>query len=290
MIDVWRMVHVRNEWLPETRRAKVEYKFIPSTPKASSMEKEHRDAIAKEFETCIDNTITRLKGEDTHRPFHRALLSDAAIFWSRFERSFSSSFGQRVIEKVSKIVALAGGATKAENQRKTEVQLTHWQLSAIDAHIRALREGTLNRRPNWGMDLEHVKTMSGDLSAEKLAVTVTSDMWWVKGGIDHFMSIKTVKPNIDQTAQAKRDLLKLAVANSDSCVFFGLYYNPYGEDRANYNWTPPMGVFDFHKDPVVLIGRDYWETVGGVGTYDEIIQIAEKVGEKTRPRIEKLEP
>jgi len=36
---------------------------------------------------------------------------------------------------------------------------------------------------------------------------IISDLWWFKDGINHYMSIKTVKPNIDQTAVAKQDLL-----------------------------------------------------------------------------------
>ena len=49
--------------------------------------------IANEFRDCIANTVRRIAGEDTHRPFHAALLSEEALFWSRFERSFSTSFG-----------------------------------------------------------------------------------------------------------------------------------------------------------------------------------------------------
>ena len=102
------------------------------------------------------------------------------------------------------------------------------------------------------------------------------------------MSIKTVKPNIDQTAEAKRDLLKLKINDPEAQVYFGLYYNPYGENKADYAWAPPKGVFDFRNDSVVLIGRDYWDTLGGSGTYDEVLQIAQEVGVRTRHRIDQL--
>ena len=71
-------------------------------------------------------------------------------------------------------------------------------------------------------------------------------------------------------------------------VYFGLYYNPYGEHRADYAWTPPKGVFDLAQDEVVLIGRDYLDTLGGVGTYDVVLEIARQVGRETRPLIEAL--
>ena len=47
-----------------------------------------------------------------------------------------------------------------------------------------------------------------------------------------------------------------------------------------------MGVFDFHRDPVVLIGRDYWDTLGGAGTYDQVLNIAQAVGVRTRKQID----
>jgi len=72
------------------------------------MEARYRAIIADEFRNCVLNTIRRLDNAETNRPFHAALLSDEALFWSRFERSFSTSFGQRVIEEISKVVALAG--------------------------------------------------------------------------------------------------------------------------------------------------------------------------------------
>lgn len=250
------------------------------------MQQRYSDAIAKEFLECITSTIRRLGNVESHRPFHTSLLSNDALFWSRFERSFSTSFGQRVIEKISRLAALSGGATDAGNQRPTIVNLTIGQLSAIDHHIALMRNGQLGRKANWLADLASVRDIPivGPTSPHR----VISDLWWVKDGIDHFMSIKTVKPNIDQTAEAKRDLLKLALHSPEARVYYGLYYNPYGMARSAYNHTPPMGIFDFHRDPVILIGKDYWETLGGVGFYEELLAICEEVGQETRGLLNNL--
>lgn len=245
----------------------------------------YREQIAREFEDCITRTIARLDNSDTHRPFHSALLSEQALFWSRFERSFSTSFGQRAIERISRLVALAGGATEAGNQKETYVSLSRGQLAAIDAHVALLRDRGLGRPPNWDLDLTAAQYQVAEVTEER---RVISDLWWVKGGKNHYMSIKTVKPNIDQTAEAKRDLLKLKINDPAAEVYFGLYYNPYGENKSDYAWTPPMGVFDFRNDQVVLIGRGYWDTLGGVGAYDQVLEIAEEVGTRTRAQIDTL--
>ncbi|MCR5540672.1 MAG: TdeIII family type II restriction endonuclease [Ruminococcus sp.] len=78
------------------------------------MDQYYIDLIANEYRNCVHNTIDRIyQKEQTYRPFHSALLSDDVIFWSGFERSFSTSFGQRVVEELAKIVALANGAEQA---------------------------------------------------------------------------------------------------------------------------------------------------------------------------------
>jgi hypothetical protein len=245
-----------------------------------------RRQIAQEFETCVTNTISRLDNEETHRPFHAALLSKDALFWSRFERSFSTSFGQGVIERISKLAAQAGGATQASNQKSTTVRLSAAQLEAIENHIVSLRGRNRARRSSWPADLDSIR--SAGSAGETRELRVISDLWWVTGGVNHYMSIKTVKPNIDQTAEAKRDLLKLKLNDPDCGVYFGLYYNPYGDRREDYNWAPPMGVFDFRRDEVVLIGKDYWDTLGGQGFYDELLAVAEEAGTRTRVQVNAL--
>lgn len=242
--------------------------------------------IEMELRACVENTIQRLEEQDTHRPFHSALLSETALFWSRFERSFSTSFGQRVIEQISKAAAISGGADQAQTQRPTIVSLSLAQLEAIENHIRGLRNRDSGRTAAWERDIQGLAAVLP--SADKQELRVISDLWWQRDGVDHFMSIKTVKPNIDQTAEAKRDLLKLKLAYPNAKVYYGLYYNPYGERRADYAWSPPKRLFNFASDETVLIGKDYWDTLGGEGFYEELLAVAARVGNDTRRRIEEL--
>lgn len=250
------------------------------------MDKNCQTFIENELKSCVTRTIERLDAEDTYRPFHRALLSETALFWSRFERSFSTSFGQRVIEKISKSAAIAGGASNAENQVETTIKLYESQLNSIENHIVNLRNTNSGVTPDWDSEIHNLSSIPSE--GNLIELRVISDLWWKKDGVDHYLSIKTVKPNIDQTAEAKRDLLKLKLANPNAKVFFGLYYNPYGEDRTKYSWSPPKNIFNFNTDSCVLIGKDYWDTLGGNGFYEELIMLSEKVGIDTRSEIELL--
>jgi hypothetical protein len=152
--------------------------------------------------------------------------------------------------------------------------------------MNSLRTNRGRNRDNWNSVINDISRV--DYTGKYVTHRIISDLWWFKNGIAHYMSIKTVKPNIDQTAAAKQDLLRLALSDFSCEVYFGLAYNPYGEDSSSYAHNPPMGIFDFHNDEVVLIGRDYWDTLGGRGCYEDILEIAKNVGEETRLILEKL--
>ncbi len=243
----------------------------------------YRKLIADEYRNCVNNTIGRIADEPTYRPFHTALLSEEAIFWSRFERSFSTSFGQRVIEELARLVALANGAEASERQRITLINIDTAYVEAISSHIQSLRAG---HRKTWNDTLSEINAVTP--SGRTRQIRVISDLWWKKNGTDNYISLKTVKPNIDQTAVAKEDCLHLKIANPSCNAYFGLPYNPYGEQKGDYAFNPPMGIFDFRHDPVVLIGKEMWDTIGGDGCYEEILDIAREVGRETRDTVTRI--
>ncbi len=251
------------------------------------MDARYRRLIENEFRHCVDGTIQRIsQNEQTYRPFHTALLSEDVIFWSAFERSFSTSFGQRVIEEIAKLVALSNGADAADRQKETYITIDEAKDEAIHNHIQELRSSKGRVLRPWQNILNDIRRIPE--TGRNRQVRIISDLWWRKDGIDNFISLKTVKPNIDQTAVAKEDCLHLSVAIPTCNAYFGLPYNPYGEDRTDYDFKPPMGIFDFRRDPVVLIGRDMWDTIGGPGCYEDLIDIADKVGRETKDKIRRI--
>ena len=113
------------------------------------MNPEYRNQIKTEFESCVTRTIARIKnGKETFRPFHSALLTDEVIFWSRFERSFSTSFGQRVVEEIARILALSNQAEDAQRQKVTEIILDEALVHAVDRHIQLVRDNK-NTLTSW---------------------------------------------------------------------------------------------------------------------------------------------
>ncbi|WP_321368415.1 TdeIII family type II restriction endonuclease [uncultured Draconibacterium sp.] len=243
------------------------------------MKKETEDKIRKILTDCVDGALKRTQKNRTHRPFHEYLLTKELVNASAFERSFSTSFGQGPIEEISRLVALDSGY-EVVRQKDIHVNVYKGAIDEVERICSSLRDG--EKSPNWEKEEARVLAYGkGDTEVRR----VISDLWIKKNNIETFISIKTVKPNLDQTEKAKRDMLLLKAHNPNFKTYFGLFYNPGGENREDYNWTIPFKIFNMHTDDVVLIGKDYWNKLGDENTYSDLLQIFDKVGEDTRSKI-----
>lgn len=232
----------------------------------------------------IKETLKRVKKNlvSDRKPFHKALLNDEIIKLSSFERSFSTSFGQKYVEAISKLI-VEDTTKNVDRGRKTKISVFQGasdQINTIMADLRSNRT-----KPNWDRELL-------DIAAHNKGTTilreVISDLWFERDGKQHFFSIKTVQPNLDQTSIAKLDMLLLKAHDPAFEVFFGLYYNPTGDSQAQYNIGPPNKYFNMKTDKCVLIGVDYWDFLGGAGTYSRLLQLFDEVGKTTIDEVKKI--
>jgi hypothetical protein len=69
-------------------------------------------------------------------------------------------------------------------------------------------------------------------------------------------------------------------------AYYALPYNPYGT-RENYSWSFPARWFNMKKDNAVLIGDEFWDFIGGKGTYQLFIEEINKLGKAYKDRIYK---
>lgn len=244
------------------------------------MKNETRERIKGILRECVAGALKRtragIKNEKSPKPFHSALLTEQIVRVSSFERSFSTSFGQGPIEKISEIVATDNGF-EASRQKESHLNLFKGAVDEIERICSALRSG--HQQPNWHKEIQ---TLTAFTKGDTVIRRVISDLWLRKAGKDYFISIKTVKPNLDQSEIAKKGMLLLKADNPHHNVYFALYYNPHGTSRSDYNHSFPMKIFDMHKDECVLIGKDYWDFLGGEGAYEKILDVFSEVGEETR--------
>lgn len=220
-------------------------------------------------------------------PFGYRLVPLEVWKGSKFERSFVTSLGQGIFEQIAKIIAEGTGA-EAINQYTRTVKLNTWQVEYIDSVLEKQRK---NRGENKNTalksikeEVEKLKNLDTDRYQE---VKVLVDLWIKRpDGSEEFYSLKTVKPNLDQTEKAKKEMLRLMAAE-DVKAFFALPYDPSGEGKIYKDiHSIPYKLFDMDKDEFVLIGKAFWNQIGeDDNTYNELLDIFNKVGEVYREKI-----
>jgi hypothetical protein len=53
-------------------------------------------------------------------------------------------------------------------------------------------------------------------------------------------------------------------------------YNPYGSAKASYKHSFALQYLDI--DHQLLLGEEFWSYIGGVNTFDQLLEIYQEVG------------
>lgn len=219
--------------------------------------------------------------ESMNKPFHFALAPELVWKGSKFERSLVTSMGQIGWEQIARVIA-AGYHGHAENGKAIIGQTYSGRLNQIHNILDQLEH---RRRPDWDVELEEILSIEeGDMEE----VHVTADLYIHNERTNQFIycEIKSPKPNSDQTKVSKEKMLKIKAMHPEANhnVYYALPFNPYGR-REDYAHPHPKRWFDMINDEVVLIGKEFWDLMGGEGTYEELIDLFREVGQEYLPRI-----
>jgi len=221
------------------------------------------------------------------KPLYAALVPDEIFKGSHFERRFVTPFGS-VWEKLAEVAAQEGlghgikahtiqGTVKAERLRR---------ITEILNNLEHPKKGKERIKPDWNKELSYILKGAG----ENIPVTVVCDVYAkdTTNNKKYAFELKAPLPNSDQTKVSKEKLLKLYSMQPLQIddAYFALPYNPYGS-RKDYAWSFPGRWFDMKEDEVVLIGNDFWEKIGGLGTYQAFISAINEIGKEYRDRIYK---
>lgn len=234
-----------------------------------------KDVISKMMDRVMDRVlITDPFIKENHRankPLYAALVPDEIFKGSHFERRFVTPFGL-VWEKLAQVVALEAygncqmghtisGTVGQESLRRIQEVLNKLEHS----------KGKNKVKPNWNEELQYIQEGSGN----QIPVSVVCDIFIQneENGKRYAFELKAPLPNSDQTKVSKEKLFKLLAMEPKlvDYAYFALPYNPYSQ-KENYKWDFPMRWFNMHKDESVLIGDEFWDLIGGEGTYNNFIQ------------------
>jgi hypothetical protein len=222
-------------------------------------------------------------------PFGLAVVPVEVWKGAKFERSFVTILGQGIFEQLGKIIAEGTGAF-AENQYDKQIHINTFKSDTIESIIRnqraRLRRGEVRPTPNLTEEITRLSALENDRYED---LVVKSDLYIRRtDGQEEYYSFKTVKPNLDQTAEAKKNLLLLRIGDPNCKSYFALPYNPAGEGNRyrGAGHTIPNKLFDMDDDEYVLIGSALWNQIGANNnTYSELLEIFQEVGQISSPRI-----
>jgi len=222
-------------------------------------------------------------------PFGYRLVPVEVWKGSKFERSFVTSLGQGIFEQIARIIAEGTGA-QSKNQFIKTIKLNTWQMEQIDNILQQ------QRTQKNAKSITEVKTVKEELNVIKALktdryqeISVLFDLYIRRvDSREEYYTLKTVKPNLDQTEKAKREILRLMTAENAE-AFFSLPYNPAGEGQSYKSiHSIPYKLFDMDKDDNVLIGKALWNKIGqDNNTYDELLNIFDNVGKVFIEKIRK---
>ena len=245
---------------------------------------EQKDYIEEVIINCLRAKFQHYKPESNNMPFHYRLLGKDRMALYSFIQSLNTTFGTSVFEPVA--VALAkNNFKKVEKLYAIGNQISSECQNVIQAIMNKL---TLGSTPNKQEEIELIRAAASKGNINKMK-TVKVDLYLeTHDGEMFFFDLKTAKPNISNFKDFKRTLLEwvgIALTNNPNAKVNSLIaipYNPY-EPQPYERWTI-KGMLNDPKE--LLVGKEFWDFLGGDGAYEDLLVCFEQAGIILRPEID----
>ena len=214
------------------------------------------------------------------KPFHESLLPHGLMSISEFERSFSTRLG-KTFEECAKLIALDKHKHVAREYRVTG-QVSNQAIERIEAIRNEI--DTQGMESTYPEHIEKIMDISGE--GECTERTCIADLYIkTHDSREFFFEIKSPKPNKGQCLEAiGRQLQIHAITHNrfpKTEVLFACAYNPYGKDKSAYKHSFALKYMDIENQ--IVLGNEFWEIIGGAGTYEQILEIYQEVGREKGP-------
>lgn len=246
---------------------------------------EQKKHIQNVIKKCLRSKFDRYKPESNNMPFHYRLLGKDRMALYSFIHSLNTSFGTSIFEPVAVELAKIR-FKKVVAQYRLKTNISEQAQSAIQQIMNNLTTGgdpdktaetKLIRASCKNGQLNELRTVKIDLFVED------------ENGEVFLFDLKTAKPNISNFKDFKRTLLEwVAIAltadpKAKVNTLIAIPYNPY-EPEPYQRWTL-KGMLDIEKE--LKIADEFWNFLGGVGAYNDLLDCFEVAGIELRPEIDK---
>src|SRR3972149_1215593 len=248
----------------------------------------NRDQILN-IENVLTNSLRHkfqnYNPEPALMPFHTRLLGKDRMALFSFIHSLNTNFGTSIFEPVA--LALASSSFASSTTHET----VGTQISS-EAHrvIQNIMDGlaTANSSPNKPQEINTIRAVCRQGEMKTVKLTKVDIKLVAYDGTIYLFDLKTAKPNAGGFKEFKRTLLEWAAATlADSPTanvqtIIAIPYNPY--DPQPYNRWTMRGMLDLNNE--LKVAEEFWDFLGGLGTYHQLLDIFERVGIELRPEID----
>lgn len=228
-----------------------------------------------------------LSADDASKPFQYALFTKRGYLAKGFIHGCETALGNWH-ESIAKIIATENFkvAEKLQGVHKLKGQVTNEAQKVFENILSDLDSAI--REPDHKKEATEIFSASQKNSNKTVNRVQTVDLFLKReNGEEIYLEIKGPKPNKNKMRAAKRDLLEILAMKAHEGkkvkIYLGMYYNPY-YPKEYQRWTC---LKFFNKGQDFLIGKDFWDFLGGTGAYENLIKIYEDVGEEIRPVLDK---
>src|SRR3989344_178139 len=226
-----------------------------------ALSKEQVQNVEEVLRTSLRNKFKNHKPEPASMPFHTRLLGKDRLALYSFIHSLNTNFGTTIFEPVA--LSLAQKNFKiAKSQAKAGDQIS----TGAQAEIQKIVDGltTATSSPDKKTEIERIRKVCQQGEMIK------------------------AKPNAGGFKEFKRTLLEwvaVTLANDPDAkvnTFVAIPYNPY-EPEAYNRWTM-RGMLDLENE--LKVADEFWDFLGGKGTYKDLLDCFERVGIELRDEID----
>lgn len=247
---------------------------------------EQSDEIIVLLKKTLESKMENYKPEGAEMPFHARLLGKDRLALYSFIHSLNTNFGTTIFEPVAKKIA-EKNFKHAVLGTALSGSISSYAQTVIQEIIDGLRSG--DRTPLKDDEIEAIKAVCQKGTMHKVKLTKIDLLLERDNGELFYFDIKTAKPNKGSFIEFKRTLLEWAAATLSENpgvnvnTLIAIPYNPYAPQKYE-RWTI-RGMLDLEKE--LKVAEEFWDFLGGVGAYQDILNCFEKAGIEMRDEIDK---
>jgi type II restriction enzyme len=244
---------------------------------ATSLEGTIKNSLRKRFATY--------NPEPAAMPFHVRLLGEDRLALYAFIHSLNTNFGTTIFEPVAMEIA-------KDNFMRVEKQAVAGNKISTEAEkiIQEIMDelNVASRLPNKPEEIERIRAVAQKGEFREIKPTRIDLYLEDEENNIYLFDIKTAKPNRGAFKEFKRTLLEWTAvmlaqyptANINTLI--AIPYNPYAP-KPYSRWTM-AGMLDLEHE--LKVAEEFWDFLGGEGTYEDLLTCFERVGIEMRDEID----